>query len=470
MAEGLNRRDFLTSAGAFAAFSALPAHARPAESPLRVAAPGRARNVILMVSDGMSAGTLTLADTMSQIRTGRRSHWVEWIASGDALRALQDTSAADSIVTDSAAAATAWSAGLRVNNGAINVAPTGEELAPLWLRAKEAGRATGLVTTTRITHATPAAFFANSPTRNDERAIARQLLDRPIDLALGGGASRFDPRWLSEPGAPAVARSRAELTSALGRGERVLGLFAEDHAPYELDRPAEIPSLAEQTHAAISWLDRAPGGFCLLVEGGRVDHAGHANDAASLVHDQLAFDDALRVSIDYAGARDDTLLIAMTDHATANPGLTEYGARGADRFSRLADARRSFEWIVERFRAEPAGARTGARLAELTLEAQGAALAAREVAILDNWLAGGYVDPYDARTKDTAPLGSVLSNHFAVGFISVNHASDHAEVAAAGPGAEALAPVVRNVDLHALVAQAMGLPGAVGARAGGAPR
>lgn len=452
------RRDFLSSAGAFAAVGALPAGVYASDAPVRVARPGRAKNVILMVVDGMSAGTLTMADHMSQVRTGRRSHWVEWLASGDARRALQDTAAADSLVTDSAAAASAWSTGERFDNGAINVTPDGRSLTPLWLRVKETGRATGLVTTTRITHATPAAFYAVSPSRSDERSIARQLLDAPIDLALGGGASKFDQRWLAEPGAPALARNRAELARAVQGEGRVLGLFADSHAPYELDRPPDIPSLAEQTYIALRKLETAPDGFCLMVEGGRVDHAGHANDAASLVHDQLAFDDALRVAIDFASARDDTLLIATTDHATANPGLTEYGRSATERFERIAGAERSFEWIVREFRSSPD--RTGAQLAALTEQAVGVSLDAQEIAVLDNWLAGGYVDAFGARAKDTGPLGSILSNHFSVGFISVNHASDHVEVAAAGPGAEALTPLVRNVDLHALVAQAMDLPAA----------
>src|SRR4029434_4694557 len=109
---------------------------------------------------------------------------------------------------------------------------------------------------------------------------------------------------------------------------RVLGLFWSDHLPYTIDRNREpamqsrVPTLAEMTSSALQNLSHSPDGFLLQVEGGRVDHAAHDNDAASMLHDQLAFDDAIGVALEFAKEHGDTLVIITTDHGTGNPGLS----------------------------------------------------------------------------------------------------------------------------------------------------
>jgi alkaline phosphatase len=117
------------------------------------------------------------------------------------------------------------------------------------------------------------------------------------------------------------------------RPQKVLGLFYDSHLPYTIDHihsdalKRTVPTLAEMTRKALEILGDAPNGFLLQVEGGRVDHAAHANDAASIMWDQLAFDDAVEVVYEFVAKRDDTLMIVTSDHGNANPGLNGMGRR-----------------------------------------------------------------------------------------------------------------------------------------------
>lgn len=417
----------------------------------------RPRNVIFMASDGMSTGTLTLADMMIRERTGRPSSWVRlWEAPG-VRRAMCSTHAADSWVTDSAAAASAWGIGRKVNNGAVNFTPDGERPAPLLVTARERGLATGLVTTTRLTHATPAGFIANVPSRGLEASIAEQMMDRGFDVALGGGEKHFPESTLGRREGVEIVRTREELLATDGSAP-LLGLFNGDHMSYELDRPESEPTLAEMTRVALDRLSRSPDGFIVQIEGGRVDHAAHNNDACALVADQIAFDDAIGVAAAFTTARDDTLLIVTTDHANANPGLTLYKNQGNAGLERLAGARRSFDWILEQTRGAGSPDAVMQVLPLLVAQATGVELRDADRAwlyrhLVDRERADGFL----AASGFGPVLGAVLANSLGVAFVSPNHTADHVEVTACGPGSERLAPMVDNTDLHALVVDALEL-------------
>lgn len=451
----MNRRGFLgAAAGGVGVALALPGAARVAAREARRAAAGRAKNVIFLVSDGMSTGTLTLADMASVANTGRRSAWVELWTRPGVHRAMASTHAADSLVTDSAAAGCAWSIGEHVNNGAVNFTPDGRTPTPLLVHARQCGKATGLVTTTRVTHATPASFVASVPSRDEERAISRQVLERRVDVVLGGGGRYFTEEALSGRPDLKVVRSAAELRSAPLDGP-LLGAFASSHMAFELDRPVEQPDLETMTRAALARLSRHSDGFVLQVEGGRVDHAGHSNDAAAIVADQLAFDRALAAALDFALERDDTLVITTSDHGNANPGLTFYGEDGRKGFERLLGARRSFEWIEGRV-GKPGPETEGAFLAAVREAAQ-VELSESDVASLRSALARRRTSPFIGHNNLTSALGQVLANHFGVAFMSPHHTSDMVEVTAVGPGSEALRPWIDIIELHGLVVGALAL-------------
>lgn len=458
----LGRREFLGVSAAGAAILASPGITRRASAQAGPARPSRVNNLIFAVSDGMSIGTLTLADMMIRRMHGRASRWAELLSRPGVRRALLDTFAADSLVTDSAAAATAWGIGLPVNNGSIGLTPDGRLMSPILLRAKAAGKATGLVTTTRLSHATPAGFIACIPgDRDDEGPIAEQILERGVDVMLGGGGHFLTPELIALRSDLHLVRTRDELNSidpaSLPIERRLLGVFAPQHMSYEIERPDTEPHLREMTSAALARLSRLSGGFVVQIEGGRVDHAAHNNDAGSLVRDQIAFDEALGVAIDFAASRDDTLLIVTTDHGNANPGLTEYGKKGNEGFDRLSRCSHSFDWINERL-GGPSKEVPRAALRELVAAATGITLADEELALVLRARAGDGVDPYATANAGSAPLGSVLANHLGVAFLSPNHTCDYVEFTALGPGSESVPSSLTHAEVHEIMIRALDLP------------
>lgn len=471
-ADALSRRRFVALsalAGAGAALAAVPGAAAPpdpgsSEAPAaHVRRAGRARNIIFMVSDGMSTGTLTLADMAIAHRHGRRSWWCRAWEMPGARRASVRTHAADSLVTDSAAGGSAWGIGRKVANGAVNMFPDGSIATPIQVQAKAAGMRIGLVSTTRITDATPASFIANVRERSQEQVVAAQLLERRVDLLLGGGSVYFPKQLLDEHRDLTIARNVEELSAAAAKEGRLLGLFAKGSMRFELDRDAATtPSLAAMTQCALDRLSDAAEadstGFLLQIEGGRIDHAAHGNDAASLVADQIAFDDALGIALAFARERDDTLVIVTTDHANANPGLTLYGSTGNQAFERLLGARHSFEWIQERLGGMVDVRESAESLPALVREATGIELAADEAAwVRRKMVERARINGFAPADAPEAALAAVLANSNGVAFMSTNHTSDLVDAVAVGPGAELLKPLIDNTELHGVMVAALGL-------------
>lgn len=454
-ANRIDRRSFLYAGGA-----ALAAAVGPRTRAEGEAAPAdRAQSVLFLVADGMSFGSLTLADLYCRSVHGRPLHWLTLMARRDARRALCSTEPATGPVTDSAAAASAWGIGLRVENGAICTTPDGREPTPLFLDAKRRlDKAVALVSTTRVTDATPACFVANAPKREMEREIAGQYLGRQVDVVLGGGLQFFPDDTAARRPDMDVVRTRAELLATRTASDRgLLGLFAAQKMAFEIDRPEHEPTLAEMTSVALARLEGRARGFVALIEGGRVDHAAHNNDAAALIRDLWAFDEAVGVAFEHVARRPDTLLIVTTDHANANPGQAFTGGAG-DRGMKLAfTATRSLEWALERFAALPRAERTGSAMSELARQASGVTLTKAEIDVLDAWIAGRAPDPYGRANVKLSPLGSVLANHLGVAFVGPDHTSDQVECTAIGPGSEALPPVAHLTDVHRVVADALGL-------------
>jgi alkaline phosphatase len=264
------------------------------------------------------------------------------------------TYAADAMVTDSAASATAMATGFKTNNRMISVAPDGARLPTLLEAAKKSGKSVGIVTTTRVTHATPAAFYAHVADRDDELHIAAQLIDESrVDLILGGGRGSFLPSTVTDaefstPGLREDGRNLIELAvskgylllerqtdvdalmAAVDADEAVLpllGLFNPSHMAYEAERMADPwgePSLASMTRIAIEVLSRNPKGYFLMVEGGRIDHACHSNQARLALEDLLAFDEAAAEGLRAAESVDGPIVVVTADHETGGLALNGY--------------------------------------------------------------------------------------------------------------------------------------------------
>lgn len=424
-------------------------------------APGRAKNLIFMVSDGMSHGTMTLADIWLRRNraecASRGGPWAQFLARPGTACALQRTQSANSLVTDSAAAGSAWGCGEHLNNGVINVRIDGTQVVPFFIQAQQAGKRTGCVTTTRITHATPASFYANSPRRDYEGLIATNLMQRNVDVALGGGSRFFPPSLLDKHPEVHVARTKAELVAAPSSG-RLLGLFHDDHVPYVLDRSQEIPSLVDMTAAALMRLQAGPEGFVLQVEAGRVDHAAHNNDAAALLREQLEFEDCIEHVLNWVGKRDDTLVIITTDHGNANPGLALYGQDAESGLQALGRIKHSFDWIYDQIAPIRNAQQRIERLPGLVQEATGIQLTDRDRKHLVDVMNDQPVMPFSNSNTWTSVLGAILAQYTAVSFMSRNHSSDHVMLSASGPGASTVRGVMDNINIHALAVSALGLP------------
>ncbi len=368
----------------------------------RIAARGTkpAKNVILFIGDGMGVSTITAARIyagQSQGLDGESYH----LAMDDLpYSALSKTYSHNFQIADSAGTAVAFTSGVKTLSGVLGVdsnvsygncaSVPGTEVETLFELAARAGLATGLVSTARITHATPGATYAKVPLRDWEadtdmkgassdtcKDIARQLIEMPgsgFDIVLGGGREKFlpkeaqDPEYEGKTGGRGDGRNLIEEWTAKDSDHtfifdeagfeatdfstpvKVLGLFEPSHMQFELDRDkdkAGEPHIAEMTRAAITRLSQDPDGYVLMVEGGRIDHGHHAGNAIRALEDAMAFDLAVATALEMTNP-EETLIIVTADHShtltiagyaqRGNPilGLSvsgiggEGGANGAD--------------------------------------------------------------------------------------------------------------------------------------------
>ena len=470
-----SRRDFL-KAGVLSAVAlgasgmAGRATGQPRTDVGRIDEPGAAKNLIFLVSDGMSAGTLTMVDHFRRRQEGRPSNWIHLYEEGRVQHGLMDMAAANSSVTGSAAAASSWASGHRVVNEAVNMSEDGEEYRTILEIARDAGKATGLVTTTRITHATPAGFGINMPERWMEDEIAAQYRERGYDVLLGGGARHFDADR-REDGADlfgefrddgyTVARSKQDLAQ-WDRSGKILGTFTESHLPYVLDHnhirvhQTQVPRLPEMTEAALTRLDQNDDGFLVQIEGGRVDHGAHDNDTGGLIYDQIEFDETIGRVLDFVQGRDDTLVIITTDHGNANPGVNATGDRYSESdpmFDRVADFQYTNDWVLSELDAES----SIQQIRDRVETAWGVGISREEAGMLQEAFRGEYRAAYKKKSEPKLLLGALQANYTAVNWLSGDHTSDYVELAALGPGSEAIGNFTRNTDLFDVMVRAANL-------------
>lgn len=473
----VNRRELLqwgTGLAAVAAGGALSdGRQAVAESELPTTQPARSqrpKNVIFMVSDGMSMGVPTLAEPFSRlVRAGKGTLWYKLLQDPDLAHGYLEMASLNSLVTDSAAASSSWGSGVRVFNGSINVLPDGTRLKPLAPLAHSAGRRVGLVTTTTITHATPAGFAAVQPNRDDEDKIAPQYRDL-VDVLMGGGTEFFPEALLQQYRGSGYTlwQERREVLAA-DRPSKVLGLFYKGHLPYTLDRNYEtalqekVPTLAEMTRKALDILSDSPQGFLLQVEGGRVDHAAHANDAAGILWEQLAFDDAVAVAVEYARQRGDTLVVLTSDHGNSNPGLNGMGdgyEKSVPCFERLAGVTASHKTLLKLLGYKddkPVETQPG-QVHEVIRMLTGIEIMALEAISLTDALAHRSMpQPNRQLANPVGMLGAVLSNYTGIGWTGTTHTADLVMVTALGPGQEAFRGLHRNTEVFNTLTGYMGV-------------
>ncbi|MCS1350667.1 alkaline phosphatase [Mechercharimyces sp. CAU 1602] len=413
-----------------------------------------AKNIILLVGDGMGPTQISAAAYLKG----------EGYASGSlALNRFRDVGYAttfshDNRVTDSSAAATAFATGHKTDNGVVGQAPTnevhvsGEEMVDVESvleLAEKKGKATGMVTTTRLTHATPASFASHVESRGLENEIATQLLQRDIDVLLGGGKRHFTTEaeggrrddgvnLLQEAKEKGYTLVEDRQSLQKSKSKKLLGLFNSSHMNYELDRSeTKEPSLAEMTKKSLKVLNKDKDGFFLMVEGGRIDHAGHANMSAANMTDMLAFDDAVKEAYRFARKDKNTLVIVTADHETGGMSL---GANGTYAFNKevIEKQKRTTEFM-------------GAQLNEDRSNA--ADVVAKYAGITD--LTEAELETIRTAEYDYLGIAQVISERANVGWTTTGHTGVNVPVYSYGPRSRYLTGTVDNTMIAHVIEEAL---------------
>lgn len=339
------------------------------------------RNLVFMVSDGMGPTSLSLTRSFMQIQRGQpydSKLTLDWHHIGQSR-----TRSTSSLVTDSAAGATAFSCGKKSYNGAIATLDDHTPCGTVLEAAKRAGYMTGLVVTTRITDATPACFASHVNLRSEEDRIAEQLigdgpLGRVVDLIIGGGRCHFMPNGTESScradNKDVIAKAQDEGWNYVSTRKEfdnlklgsavelpLLALIADTDIPYEIDREHvddQYPSLDEMARTALQALSAATKnndkGFFLMVEGSRIDHAGHANDPAAQVHEVLAYDKAFSSVLEFL-EKDNTpgVLVGTSDHETGGLSVARQLHEEYPDYlwypAMLGNASHSAEWMTSQY-------------------------------------------------------------------------------------------------------------------------
>jgi alkaline phosphatase len=368
---GVSRRELLKIMGAGAIYALLPGE-RHGESSAGFS-PSGGEGVIFVVGDGMPLGVIK---GMHQIRTRvygeKGTNFYSKMKGTHSRVGYMSTESLSSIVTDSAPASVAWSTGTKTLNRVLASLPDGRPLKTIMELVKEQGYGCGLVTTTRMTHATPAAWISHQLQRDDEEAIAMDYLKFKPEVLLGGGSRFFEPsgrkdgsdlfKAFSEGGYD-VVRERDKLLSSetLSSSKPLLGAFSSSHMSYYLDRlnqpelGKKQPSLPEMTKIALQKLLQNPKGFLLQVEAGRIDHANHSNDAWAAILDAYELDQTLAVIEEYLKANPKTLVIITSDHGCGGWGINGTGPEyndSTEALKKYQSIKASFEVIKTRLKRE----------------------------------------------------------------------------------------------------------------------
>jgi alkaline phosphatase len=264
------------------------------------------KNIILFIGDGMG---------LPQVTAGK-------IAKGKLemercpVTGFVTTWSSSSLVTDSAAAATALATGEKTRNGSLGLTPDGKPLKNVTEYAKEKGKSTGVAVVCALTHATPAGFIVHVPGRGQAVEIAEQIAASDVDVLFGGGLNDFSST--NNPCLPELQKKMPVVLTAeefrnLGTPEKAAAILYPGHPPYAADR--KVP-LKELTQKAIDILSQDKDGFFLMVEGSQIDWACHKNDGTNAVSEVVDFDAAVGAGLDFAAKNGETLIIVTADHET----------------------------------------------------------------------------------------------------------------------------------------------------------
>ena len=442
------------------------------------------RNVILFIGDGMSTPQRMTADEFA-----RKAGFPELVMNRLPYQATTRTCSASSLVTDSAAAATAIACGEKTYNGAVGVNASTNRIDSSAVAAKASGRKVGIVTSVTINHATPAGFYGHRKNRGEGYGLGLDLLASGFDYFAGGGLDGHDdtnsPSYkgdiyaLASGAGYTFVNANAAAFRALKPGAGKVWYVACDGAmPFAIDADewgAGLPTLAELTAKGIELLENDRG-FFMMVEGGKVDWAGHANDAATNLREVLALDEAVRVALDYQKTHPDTLVVTTGDHETGGMSMGFAGTGYAFYMDRLANQKCSSGKIGEYIGANhPA---TFGDLKPFLAENFGfdfsgkkakdnpMALSKEEIATLSRAFAHDLEmakkgkkddEAYDAHKISRLPTAvkDIFSHKCGIGWSSGAHTALPVLTTAGGPGAERFLGFLDNTDISKILKELM---------------
>jgi len=419
-------------------------------------APAKAKNVILFIGDGMGVSTVTAARIFDGQSQGKKGEEHALAFEDFDNLALVKTYNTNAQVPDSAGTATAILSGYKTNIGTVNVPPALIEarsadacnpaaLPPTLTNiAKKAGKSVGIISTARITHATPAAMYGHVPSRDLEAdkdmkgvfegcpSLAAQLVTNEADIVLGGGRKEFTEDQIEAfKASHHYATTRDDMMSTPS-GKTVRGLFSASHMSFEADRAStKEPSLAEMTGFAIDRLSADEDGYVMMIEAGRVDHAHHGTNAYRAMRDMQALNEAIKIAKEKTG--EDTLILVTADHSHVFT-ISGYPVRG----NPILGLVKGFDPVK--------------REINTTLDQDG-----------KPYTTLGYYNGPNVREADSPALtdNMVQAPDFrqqtAVNLGSETHAGEDVPLYARGPGADAVKGVMEQDEIHAVIMGALGV-------------
>lgn len=436
--------------------------------------------VFLFIGDGMSTPQRMVAEEFSRL-TGR----AELAMNALPYQANTRTRSASAIITDSSAAATAIACGEKTRNSMVGVRPDGSRLESVAEFAKKKGLKVGIMTTVTIVHATPACFYAHNKSRGCSYQIALDLVASGFDYFAGGGVydafdDKKDPKYrgnvfdLARSAGYAVNLDDRAAWSALKPGSKSWSVFGSHGMQFSIDADGTQPTLAELVKKGVEVLDN-PKGFFLMCEGGKVDYAGHANDAATDLREVLALDDAVKVALKFQDLHpDETLVIVTGDHETGGLSMGFAGIGGNFRVELLDKQKISTEkfsgeikqLIKDRkgevsfdelkptlsekfgfvFEKAEANAKDPMRLTDADVKALRKAFDA-DVANVRSKLQDTTAHDVKRRYVFAQAVKNVLNAHAGVGWSSGSHTALPTLTTAKGVGAEILLGMKENTDI-----------------------
>ncbi|MGL4393625.1 MAG: alkaline phosphatase [Brevinema sp.] len=418
----------------------------------------KAKNAIILIADGQSVNVTTLLRWYK----GGDNLAVDSMASG-----LVRTHNADTPIADSAPAGTALATGHKSHTGFVGVLPDEailpgstaggtprKPIASILEAARLAGKKTGIIATSEIMHATPAAYSAHYPSRKAYDDLSEQQLHQNIDVIMGGGYTFFTPEGRKDGKnlvegfvnkGYTIARTKEEMNN-FSKG-KFWGAFADKDMAHHFDRTDDQPSLAEMTAKSIELLSQESKGFFLMVEGSKVDWAAHANDPSGLISDALAFDEAVQVALDFAKKDGNTIVIAVTDHGNSGISIGDESTSVGYDYTKLEEFIAPIQKVS--LTAEGIGRKIdqGEDIASALNTGFGFIPTTQEVALLRG------------KTGEDLhyAIGPILAKRAKIGFTTRGHTGEDVPLYSYLPGDKKITGLLDNVDIPRYVAAAMGL-------------